>query len=39
MLLTQIKRLTGTLVLKSGLHIGAGDTEMRIGGTARRPRP
>ena len=33
MQLTQIKRLTGTLVLKTGLHIGAGDTEMRIGGT------
>lgn len=24
---------TWTIVLKSGLHIGAGDTEMRIGGT------
>lgn len=33
MQLTQIKKITGTLVLKSGLHIGAGDTEMRIGGT------
>ncbi len=33
MRLTQIKQLTGTLVLKTGLHIGAGDTEMRIGGT------
>lgn len=33
MQLTQIKQITGTLVLKSGLHIGAGDTEMRIGGT------
>ena len=33
MQLTQIKQLTGTLVLKTGLHIGAGDTEMRIGGT------
>jgi len=25
--------ITGRLTLKSGLHIGAGDTEMRIGGT------
>jgi len=33
MQLTQIRQLTGTLVLKAGLHIGAGDTEMRIGGT------
>ncbi len=33
MQLTQIKQLTGTLILKTGLHIGAGDTEMRIGGT------
>ena len=33
MKLTQIKQLTATLVLRTGLHIGAGDTEMRIGGT------
>ena len=33
MQLTQIKTLTAVLVLKTGLHIGAGDTEMRIGGT------
>lgn len=33
MQLTQIKKLTGTIVLKTGLHIGAGDAEMRIGGT------
>ena len=33
MQLTQIKQLTGTLFVKTGLHIGAGDTEMRIGGT------
>ena len=26
-------KITGKIVLKSGLHIGAGDTEMRIGGT------
>lgn len=32
MQLTQIKQITGTLVLKTGLHIGGGDTEMRIGG-------
>ncbi|HLA36398.1 MAG TPA: type III-A CRISPR-associated RAMP protein Csm3, partial [Rhodocyclaceae bacterium] len=33
MQLTHIRQLTGLLVLKTGLHIGAGDTEMRIGGT------
>lgn len=33
MQLTKIKQLNGVLVLKTGLHIGAGDTEMRIGGT------
>lgn len=33
MQLTHIKKITGTIVLKSGLHIGAGDTAMRIGGT------
>jgi CRISPR-associated protein Csm3 len=33
MQLTKIQKITGTLVLKTGLHIGAGDTEMRIGGT------
>lgn len=33
MQLTQIHTLDGTLILKTGLHIGAGDTEMRIGGT------
>jgi CRISPR-associated protein Csm3 len=33
MQLTKIQKITGKLVLKSGLHIGAGDTEMRIGGT------
>lgn len=32
MQLTTIKKITGTLVLKAGLHIGGGDTEMRIGG-------
>lgn len=32
MQLTTIKKITGTLVLKTGLHIGGGDTEMRIGG-------
>ncbi|MEP6878592.1 MAG: type III-A CRISPR-associated RAMP protein Csm3 [Nitrosospira sp.] len=32
MQLTQIKQITSTLVLKTGLHIGGGDTEMRIGG-------
>ncbi|MCB1934071.1 MAG: type III-A CRISPR-associated RAMP protein Csm3 [Candidatus Accumulibacter sp.] len=33
MQLTRIKQITATLTLKTGLHIGAGDTEMRIGGT------
>lgn len=33
MKLTSIHEFTGKIVLKSGLHIGAGDTEMRIGGT------
>lgn len=33
MQLTQIRQITGTLLVKTGLHIGAGDTEMRIGGT------
>lgn len=33
MKLTSIKRLEGTMVLKSGLHIGSGNMEMHIGGT------
>ena len=33
MQLQNIQQLTATLILKTGLHIGAGDTEMRIGGT------
>ncbi len=33
MKLTAIQEIKGKLILKSGLHIGAGDTEMRIGGT------
>lgn len=33
MKLENIKEYTGTIILKSGLHIGAGETEMRIGGT------
>lgn len=33
MKLLQIKPITGKLKLISGLHIGAGDTEMHIGGT------
>ncbi|MGD9157369.1 MAG: type III-A CRISPR-associated RAMP protein Csm3 [Desulfobacteraceae bacterium] len=32
MQLLEIKEIKGKLVLKSGLHIGAGDTEMHIGG-------
>jgi CRISPR-associated protein Csm3 len=31
--LIDIKEIKGRIVLKSGLHIGAGDTEMHIGGT------
>jgi CRISPR-associated protein Csm3 len=30
--LAEIKKLEGTITLKSGLHIGSGDTEMHIGG-------
>ncbi len=33
MKLTAISEIKGQLILRSGLHIGAGDTEMRIGGT------
>jgi CRISPR-associated protein Csm3 len=33
MKLTKIKTFMGKIVLKSGLHIGSGDSEMRIGGT------
>jgi len=33
MKLIDIKNIKGVITLKSGLHIGAGDTEMRIGGT------
>jgi len=33
MQLTNIKEIKGKIVLESGLHIGAGDTEMHIGGT------
>jgi CRISPR-associated protein Csm3 len=33
MKLTKIEEYTGKIILKSGLHIGSGDTEMRIGGT------
>ncbi len=33
MQLVKIQEITGKIILKSGLHIGAGDTEMRIGGT------
>lgn len=32
MQLVDIKEITGTLIVKTGLRIGAGDTEMRIGG-------
>jgi len=31
--LKEIKKLEGTITLKSGLHIGSGNMEMRIGGT------
>lgn len=33
MKLKKIKEIKGRITLKSGLHIGAGDTEMKIGGT------
>ncbi len=33
MRLSAIKKLEGTITLKSGLHIGSGDMEMHIGGT------
>lgn len=33
MRLLEIKKLEGTLTLKSGLHIGSGNMEMHIGGT------
>jgi CRISPR-associated protein Csm3 len=33
MQLMNIKEIKGKIILKSGLHIGAGDTEMHIGGT------
>lgn len=33
MKLTGIKEIKGKITLRSGLHIGAGDTEMKIGGT------
>ncbi len=32
MKLEAIKEITGKIILKSGLHIGAGDMEMKIGG-------
>lgn len=28
-----MKEITGKIILKTGLHIGSGDTEMKIGGT------
>jgi len=33
MKLDGIKEITGKIMLKTGLHIGSGDTEMKIGGT------
>ena len=33
MKLVEIKEITGKIILKTGLHIGAGDVEMHIGGT------
>lgn len=33
MKLKNIKEIKGTIILKTGLHIGAGETEMHIGGT------
>lgn len=33
MKLMNIKEMTGTITLRTGLHIGAGDAELKIGGT------
>ncbi len=33
MKLNKITEITGTITLKTGLHIGSGDTELHIGGT------
>ena len=33
MKLTNIQKLSGTIELITGLHIGSGNTEMHIGGT------
>jgi len=33
MKLENIREITGKIILRSGLHIGAGDTDMKIGGT------
>jgi CRISPR-associated protein Csm3 len=33
MKLTEIRKIEGTITLKSGLHIGSGNMEMHIGGT------
>jgi len=33
MILKEIKRLEGKIILKTGLHIGSGNMEMHIGGT------
>ncbi len=33
MRLSEIRKIEGIITLKSGLHIGSGDTEMHIGGT------
>ncbi|RLB27942.1 MAG: type III-A CRISPR-associated RAMP protein Csm3, partial [Deltaproteobacteria bacterium] len=33
MQLIDMRQIKGKILLKSGLHIGAGDTEMKIGGT------
>lgn len=33
MKLVKLTNITGNIILESGLHIGAGDTEMHIGGT------
>jgi len=33
MKLVEFKEITGKIILRTGLHIGGGDTEMKIGGT------
>ena len=38
MKLQNMKEIKGTVILKSGLHIGAGDMELKIGGNRQLRR-